>query len=85
MPHFMIVLIPYQFIKPFLDNKISIFEEYGAFKLKFYAYGKFRIQGRFAIYWNSRNNGPRCIGSTVYLMVEKTLSGAMIILKIQTL
>ena len=22
----------YQFIKPFLDNKISIFEEYGAFK-----------------------------------------------------
>ena len=23
----------YQFIKPFLDNKMSIFEEYGAFKL----------------------------------------------------
>ena len=22
----------YQFIKPFLDNKMSIFEEYGAFK-----------------------------------------------------
>ena len=36
MPHFMIVLIPqsiYQFIKPFLDNKMSIFEEYGAFIL----------------------------------------------------
>ena len=28
----MIVLIPYEFIKPFLDNKMSIFEEYGAFK-----------------------------------------------------
>ena len=28
----MIVLIPYiQFIKPFLDNEIFIFEEYGAF------------------------------------------------------
>ena len=26
MPHFMIVLI---FFKPFFDNKISIFEEYG--------------------------------------------------------
>ena len=24
----------YQFIKPFLDNKMSIFEEYGAFKLR---------------------------------------------------
>ena len=24
--------IIYQFIKPFLDNKMSIFEEYGAFK-----------------------------------------------------
>ena len=23
----------YQFIKPFLDNKMPIFEEYGAFKL----------------------------------------------------
>ena len=22
----------YQFIKPFLDNKMSVFEEYGAFK-----------------------------------------------------
>ena len=22
----------YQFIKPFLDNKVSVFEEYGAFK-----------------------------------------------------
>ena len=35
MPHFMNVLIPYtcilKFIKPFLDNKMSIFEEYGAF------------------------------------------------------
>ena len=27
MPHFMI----YQFIKPCLDNKMSVFEEYGAF------------------------------------------------------
>ena len=25
----------YQFIKPFLDNKMSIFEEYGAFKVSF--------------------------------------------------
>ena len=32
VPHFMIVL-PYQFIKSFLDNKMSVFEEYGAFKL----------------------------------------------------
>ena len=23
----------YQFIKPFLDNKMSIFDEYGAFKI----------------------------------------------------
>ena len=45
VPHFMIVLIPYinlcintiyQFIKPFLDNKMSIFEEYGAFKWAWY-------------------------------------------------
>ena len=34
MPHFMIVLIPFiKFIKPFLDNKMSIFEKYGAFKV----------------------------------------------------
>ena len=26
----------YQFIKPFLDNKMSIFEEYGAFKTGFF-------------------------------------------------
>ena len=25
-------VIIYQFIKPFLDNKVSVFEEYGAFK-----------------------------------------------------
>ena len=31
---FMIVLIPYiNLLKSFLDNKMSIFEEYGAFKL----------------------------------------------------
>ena len=36
MQHFMIVLIPYiKFIKPFLDKKKSIFEEYGAFKAYF--------------------------------------------------
>ena len=32
----MIVLLPYinlQCIKPFLDNKMSIFEEYGAFNI----------------------------------------------------
>ena len=29
VPHFMIIC---QVIKPFLDNKMSIFEEYGAFK-----------------------------------------------------
>ena len=28
--------IMYQFIKPFLDNQMSIFEEYGAFKCKEY-------------------------------------------------
>ena len=34
LSHFMIILITtYQFIKPFLDNKMSIFEEYGAFKI----------------------------------------------------
>ena len=33
MPHFMIMLILYiNLIKPVLDNKMSIFEEYGAFK-----------------------------------------------------
>ena len=32
MPHFMILLILYiNFIKSFLDEKMSIFEEYGAF------------------------------------------------------
>ena len=34
MPHFMIVFISYtlyQFIKPFLNNKMFIFEEYEAF------------------------------------------------------
>ena len=30
--NFMVVLIPYQFIKPFLGNKVSSFEEYGAVK-----------------------------------------------------
>ena len=34
MPHFMIILIPYiNFIKPFLDKKMSVFEEYGAFTI----------------------------------------------------
>ena len=33
MPHFMIVLITYiNLLNLFLDNKMSIFEEYGAFK-----------------------------------------------------
>ena len=33
MPHFMIVLILcINFIKPFLHKKLSIFEEYGAYK-----------------------------------------------------
>ena len=35
MHHFMVARILYtiyQFIKPLLDNKMSIFEEYGAFK-----------------------------------------------------
>ena len=35
--------------------------------LNFFAYGKFGSHGRFAIYWISRNNGPRCIGATLYL------------------
>ena len=34
--------------------------------LNFFAYGKFGSHGRFAIYWISRNNGPRCIGATLY-------------------
>ena len=29
----------YQFSKPFLDNKMSIFEEYGAFKMKLPIFG----------------------------------------------
>ena len=37
--HFMSVLISYiNFIKPFLDNKMSNFEEYGAFKICAYLY-----------------------------------------------
>ena len=33
MPHFMIILIPYiNLLKLFLDNRMSIFAEYGAFK-----------------------------------------------------
>ena len=34
MPHFMFVLRNniYQFIKPFLANKLSVYEEYGTFK-----------------------------------------------------
>ena len=31
VPHFVYTI--YQFIKPFLDNKMSIFEEYGAFNV----------------------------------------------------
>ena len=31
-----------------------------------YAHGKFGVHGRFGIYWISRNNRPRYIGSTVY-------------------
>ena len=37
--------------------------------LNFFAYGKFGSHGRFAIYWISRNNGPRCIGATLYIAV----------------
>ena len=33
----------------------------------FFAYGKFGSHGLFAIYWISRNNGPRCIGAILYL------------------
>ena len=32
----------------------------------FFAYGKFGSHGLFAIYWISRNNGPQCIGATLY-------------------
>ena len=32
----------------------------------FFAYGKFGSHGLFSIYWISRNNGPRCIGATLY-------------------
>ena len=33
VPHFMIIYTIYQFIKPFLDNKMSIFKEYGDLNL----------------------------------------------------
>ena len=38
MPHFVIVLILYMnlLIKPFFDKKMSIFDEYGAFKYFFF-------------------------------------------------
>ena len=39
----------------------------------FYGHGKFGVHGRFAIYWISRNNGPRCIGSLVYIENFKNL------------
>ena len=35
----------------------------------FSAYGKFGSHGLFAIYWISRNNGPRCIGATLYKQI----------------
>ena len=38
--------------------------------LNFFAYGKFGSHGRFAIYWISGNNGPRCIGATLYYFVR---------------
>ena len=41
--------------------------------LNFFAYGKFGSHGRIAIYWISRNNGPRCIGATLYLCMGQTL------------
>ena len=40
--------------------------------LNFFAYGKFECHGRFAIYWISRNNGPRCIGATLYTSMKIT-------------
>ena len=36
---------------------------------KFYACGKFGIHGWLAIYWILQNNGPQCIGSTVYSLL----------------
>ena len=43
MPHFMIVLrnTIYQFIKSFLDNKMSIFEECRAFMGKYFIWSHF--------------------------------------------
>ena len=35
-------------------------------KFFYFAYGKFGSHGLFAIYWISLNNGPRCIGATLY-------------------
>ena len=35
----------------------------------FFAFGKFGSHGLFAIYWISRNNGPRCIGATLYIYI----------------
>ena len=35
----------------------------------FFAYGQFGSHGLFAINWISRNNGPRCIGATLYYTI----------------
>ena len=40
----------------------------------FYGHGKFGVHGRFAIYWISRNNGPRCIGSPVYWLSSQLMT-----------
>ena len=41
----MIVLIPYKFIKPILDNKMSVFEEYIAFKYIQLKGGGYKFRG----------------------------------------
>ena len=43
----------------------------------FFAYGKFGSHGLFAIYWISRNNGPRCIGATLYKYSNDLLNGKL--------
>ena len=44
-----------------------VFKLFFFFFFFFFAYGKFGSHGLFAIYWILRNNGPRCIGATLYL------------------
>ena len=66
MPHFMIVLILYiNFIKPFLDeNKMTIFEEYGAFNETYYKDVVLKKLKKILSETTSSNGFQRCSTST---------------------